>query len=227
MVAAVETVGRLIDGLSSAQRNVLVTLKRHGEASADEIAHELAITPSAVRQHLAGLRTAGYIASRSERGRPGRPVELHHSTEAGDALFAGPSDSLLVEMLEEVEAEEPELISRIFDRHRDRRVGQLAQLVEGKVLADRVAVLAEVLDEEGYLASCEPDGDGGYRITLHNCAMWSVANRWEQACVSELDWLRELLPDARVSRASHRVDGSFTCGYAIQPAVAGDRHAEA
>ena len=50
--------------LSSAQRHVFVALKRQGEASADELAEALGITPSAVRQHLAALKSASLVASR-------------------------------------------------------------------------------------------------------------------------------------------------------------------
>ena len=74
--------------LSSAQRHVFVALKRRGEASADELADALGITPSAVRQHLAALKSASLVASRQERGRPGRPADLYHSTDLGEALFS-------------------------------------------------------------------------------------------------------------------------------------------
>lgn len=217
MLAAVDTVGHITEGLSPAQGNVLLALKRRGEASAEELARELEITPSAVRQHLAGLRAAGFITNRQERGRPGRPVELHHTTPAGDALFARPNDALLMEALEQIEAEEPELIGRIFERRRNRRVDELADLLDGKDLAERVALLVEVLDQEGYLATSSVSSDGTYRIALHNCAMWTVANRFGEACTTELAWLRDLLPQAEVSRASHRIDGAFSCGYDIRP----------
>lgn len=212
-----DTVGHIFEGLSPAQGNVLLALKRRGEASADDLARELTITPSAVRQHLAGLRAAGFITSRQERGRPGRPVELHHTTDAGDILFARPNDALLMEALEQIEAEEPELIGRIFERRRNRRVDELADLLDGKDLAERVTLLVEVLDQEGYLASSTSDPDGSYRINLHNCAMWTVANRFGEACTTELAWLRDLLPQAQVSRATHRLDGAFSCGYEIRP----------
>ena len=82
--------------LSSAQRHVLVALKKRGEASADELAEALGITPSGVRQHLAALRAAGLVAARQERGRPGRPADLYHSTDLGETLFARASGDLSV-----------------------------------------------------------------------------------------------------------------------------------
>jgi predicted ArsR family transcriptional regulator len=62
--------------LSSARGHVLDAVKRRGEASADEVATSLGITPSAVRQHLATLKSGGLVASRQERGRSGRPTDL-------------------------------------------------------------------------------------------------------------------------------------------------------
>jgi predicted ArsR family transcriptional regulator len=38
--------------VSPAQRRILEVLKRHGEATADELADALTISPGAARQHL-------------------------------------------------------------------------------------------------------------------------------------------------------------------------------
>jgi predicted ArsR family transcriptional regulator len=131
--------------LSLAQGHVLVAVIRRGEASADAVAESLGITPSAVRQHLAALRTGGLVASRQERGRSGRPADLYHSTELGESLFAGPSAvDLSVELLGYIEDENPELVSRIFERRRRRRVEECRDRLAGKALKEKVAGLAEI-----------------------------------------------------------------------------------
>lgn len=203
--------------LSPAQRHVFVTLKRRGEASADELAEALGITPSAVRQHLAALRSAGLVASRQERGRPGRPTDLYHSTDLGEALFAGSSGDLSVELLGHIEEEDPELVTRIFERRRRRRVEQARDQLAGKSLDEKVAVLAKILDGEGYLADFDKLADGSYRMTLHSCAIWGVATRYGQACTTELDFLQELLSEAEIERVAHKLAGAYLCGYEIRP----------
>ena len=210
----------LID-LSSAQRHVLVALKRRGEASADELAEDLSITPSAVRQHLTVLRTAGLVASRQERGRPGRPVDVFHSSHQGEALFARSSGDLSVELLGDIEEEDPALVPRVFERRRRRRVAQVRDRLAGKSLRDKVMLLAEILDGEGYMTDVNELAGETYRVTLHSCAIWAVASRYGEACGTELGFLQEVLPEARVERVAHKVDGAYVCGYELGPRLRG------
>jgi len=196
-------------------------LKRRGEASAEELAEALGITPSGVRQHLAALRVAGVVAARQERGRPGRPTDRYHSTDLAEAVLPKASVDLSVELLGHIEEEDPELVSRIFERRRDRRVAQARTQLAGKNLDEQVAFLAGMLDEEGYLADFEKFPSGAYRMTLHSCAIWAVASRYGQACATELDFLREVLPGVEIERIAHKATGAYACGYEIRPRVAG------
>ena len=203
--------------LSPAQRHVLVALKRRGEASADELAEALRITPSGVRQHLAALRSAGLVASRQERGRPGRPVDLYHGTDLGETLFAGASSDLSLELLGHIEEEDPDLVARVFERRRRRRVDQAGEQMVGKNLDEKVAILAKILDGEGYLADFDKLADGTYQMNLHSCAIWGVASRYGQACTTELEFLREVLPEAQIERVAHKAAGAYVCGYVVRP----------
>ena len=203
--------------LSPAQRHVLVALKRRGEASADELAEALGITPSGVRQHLAVLRSAGLAASRLERGRSGRPIDLYPGTDLGETLFAGASGDLSLELLGHIEEEDPDLVARVFERRRRRRVDQAGEQLVGKNLDEKVAILAKILDGEGYLADFDKLADGTYRINLHSCPIWAVASRYGQACTTELEFLRELLPEAEIERGAHKAAGAHVCGYLLRP----------
>jgi len=202
--------------LSPAQKQVLIAIKRRGEASAEELAEALGISPSGVRQHLAALRAAGVIASRQERGRPGRPTDRFHSTDLAQAVLPKASVDLSVELLQHIEKEDPQLISRIFKRRRDQRVEQARTQLVGKNLDEKIAYLASFLDEEGYLADFEKLPDGAYRMTLHSCAIWGVASQYLQACTTELEFLREVLPETEVERVAHKAAGAYACGYEIR-----------
>ena len=161
-----------LDSLSPAQRQVLIALKRRGEASADELATTLGITASGVRQHLTALRSAGFVECRPERGRPGRPVDLYYGTDLAEAMVSKTSGALIVELLEVIEDEDPKLLLRLFQQRKERRVKDVQDQLRGRDLPDRVAGLAKVLDDEGYLSSFEELADDTYQITLHNCAIW-------------------------------------------------------
>jgi DeoR family transcriptional regulator, suf operon transcriptional repressor len=202
--------------LSPTQRHVLEVLKRHGEVTPDELAVALEVSSSAVRQHLAALRTAGLVVSRKDHGHAGRPAERYRATTLAEPLFSNTADTLPIELLEHIEAEEPELIGRVFDRRRRHMVADVEHRLAGRTVDEQVAILTELLDEQGYLADFEAVTDGHFRINLHNCAIWAVANRFPQACAAELDSLRALIPGARVQRVSHKTNGAHTCAYDIR-----------
>jgi len=199
---------------SPTQRRVLEALKRRGEATADELAEALAVSSSAVRQHLGALRAAGLIEARQERGHTGRPADRYHATERANPLFVTPDD-LSIELLQLVDDEHPELVDRVFDRRRERLVEAAETHLAGTSIEARVAGVTELLDAQGYLCDWEQVGDGHFRINLHNCAIWAVASRFRKACASELEYLQGVLPDATVARVTHKTSGAHTCAYDI------------
>lgn len=200
---------------SATQRSVLVALKRRGEATADELATALEISPSAVRQHLSTLRSAGFIKARQERGQPGRPADHYHATDLTESLFVTTDSTLSIELLEHIEEEDPELVNRVFDRRRRRLVEGTKDKLAGIPIDERITVLTDLLDAQGYLADSEKLGDNHYRINLHSCAIWAVATHYQQACTAELEFVRDLMPDATVERVTHKTTGAHTCAYEI------------
>ncbi|MFN3258669.1 MAG: helix-turn-helix transcriptional regulator [Ilumatobacter sp.] len=208
-------------GLSSSQRRVLEAVKRLDEATADELAEVLQVSSSAVRQHLSALRSAGFVNARQDRGQPGRPADRYSATERAESVFAMADTDLSIELLEYIDAEDPALVERIFERRRRRLVDSAQQRLDGATLSEQVHVVTELLDAQGYLADYEALGDDTFRITFHNCPIWGVASRFGQACSSELDFMRELIPDARVERTSHKTGGSHSCAYGISPVASG------
>ncbi len=205
--------------LTAAQRNTLTALKRRGESSVDDLAEAVGTTPSAVRQQLAVLRSAGLVATRQQRvrpGQPGRPADLHFSTHQAEALFAQATGDLSVELLSYIEEEDPDLVSRAFERRQRRRVEQVRGQLVGKSIDEKVAALAEILDAEGYMAELDKLPDDSYRVTLCNCAIWPVASRYGAACSTELEFLQAVLPEADVERVEHKVAGGYVCGYALR-----------
>jgi DeoR family suf operon transcriptional repressor len=88
--------------------------------------------------------------------------------------------------------------------------------LEGRSFDDRVRELADVLDDDGYLASCEQLRPGRWRVVEHNCAILDVAERYGAACASELAFLRDALPEADVNRTAHMMAGAHVCAYDIR-----------
>ena len=89
--------------LSVSAREVVLALKKRGEARANEIAEALWITPSGVRQHLNALRADGLVDYRKIHVGPGRPKFAYFLTEPAEALFPKTYHELTNELLEHLE----------------------------------------------------------------------------------------------------------------------------
>jgi len=209
--------------VSEHQRSVLYALKRCGEASAETVAGALAITVSGARQHLTALVAEGLVIATEkprEPGARGRASHLYRLAPAAEPLFPKAYGELTNELLDYLSDEDGTLVEVLFHKRRDSRIGRARARLEGKSLAKRVAELAEILTEDGYLADWEKLPRRRFRITEHNCAIRVVAGRHPQACSSEIEFLRAVLPDATVERTSHIIAGAPHCSYEITPDTA-------
>jgi DeoR family transcriptional regulator, suf operon transcriptional repressor len=206
--------------LPEGRRAVLYALRRRGQATAADIARQLQMTPSGARQHLAALVDEG-LAETTERPRPagqrGRPQLEYTVTDKADGLFPKAYGELTNELLGYVADADSGLVDTLFERRRDERVRNATErLARRPSLKAKVAELTRILDDDGYLATWE-EMPGGFRIIEHNCAIWAVAQRYRQACTSEIDFIRTVLPDARVERVQHMVAGGPHCAYEVRP----------
>ena len=172
------------------------------------------MTVSGARQHLAPLVRQGLVESRLLRAGPGRPKARYRLAAPAEGLFPKRYGDLTNELLGYVADDEPAAVEQLFERRRQRRVGRARERLSGKSFAKRLAEMARILDEDGYLAGFETI-DGGFRLVEHNCAILDVAQRWGQACSSELEFLREALPDADVRRVAHMIAGAHVCAYEV------------
>ena len=208
-------------GLPGTRRQLLEVLKRRGEARAEELADALDVTVSAARQHLAALQTAGLVAHRELKGAPGRPKHVYHLTPAAEELFPKTYDEFATQLVEFVGGEAPELLPRLFAQRSASRLDRVRPRLEGKSFDARVRAVAALLDEDGYLTAVEQLDDGSYVLQEHNCALLGVAQLTPMPCASEIDFLRDALPDASVERVAHMLGGQHRCAYRIAPTVPG------
>ena len=205
-----------LDTLPPGRRAVLSALKHRGEASAEEVAGALGVTVSAVRQHLAPLEEHGLVAHRDERPGPGRPRRRYCLTPAAEALWPKRYGQFANQLLTFIDDADPRLVEEAFEHRRRARTARARQrMAPNASFDDRVRELARILDDDGYLASCERATDGSWRVVEHNCAILDVAERYREACSSELAFLRDALPGADVQRSAHMMAGAHVCAYTI------------
>ncbi|MGI8752810.1 MAG: helix-turn-helix transcriptional regulator [Acidimicrobiales bacterium] len=208
--------GSGLAGFSPAVGAVLERLKAAGDISADELAAELGITVSAVRQHLRPLEEQGLVAHRDERRGPGRPRRRYCLAPAAESLWPKRYGQLTNQLLGFLEATDPDLVARVFDQRGAERVRRAEVRLAGKPFDDRVRELAAILDEDGYLADATHVEPGFWTVNEHNCAVLDVARRYDHACTSELAFLRASVPEADIERVAHIVSGAHSCVYEIR-----------
>jgi len=103
----------------------------------------------------------------------------------------------------------------------ERLAASYAGRVEGATLAERTDALAEVLNEQGFMAEVEP-ADGGLRLCQHNCTVEHLATELPDLCASEAELFERLL-GTRVERETTIVDGAVRCETRIDLGTRGKR----
>jgi DeoR family suf operon transcriptional repressor len=206
--------------LPAGRRAVLYAVRRRGEATSEQVAEQLGITVSGARQHLSALARDGLVdatESASTAVKRGRRSLVYSATADADAFFPKAYGELTNELLGYVADTDGALLDDLFARRREHRIeGARIRLERKHTLGAKVAELTRILDEDGYLASSEKVGPGVYRIVEHNCAIWAVAQRYGQACTSELEFIRAALDGADVERVQHMVAGARRCAYEVR-----------
>ena len=106
----------------------------------------------------------------------------------------------------------------MFDRRGDKLVAEYEEALAGCCgLQERVAGLAKIRDDVGYLAECSSNGSGELVLTENNCAVHKVAESYPAVCAMELDLLRRVMgPDVEVTRIAHTMAGDAVCSYRIR-----------
>jgi DeoR family suf operon transcriptional repressor len=210
--------------LPAGRRSVLYALRRRGEATVDQLAEQLGMTVSGARQHLNALADAGLVETSEldpETPKRGRRMLVYSVTAKADSLFPKAYGELTNELLGYVADTDPEKLDELFSMRRENRIASATtRLAARNDLRAKVEELTRILDEDGYLATWEQVGPRTYRIVEHNCAIWAVAQRYGQACTSELDFIRAVLPEATVERVQHMVAGARHCAYEVRAQAA-------
>jgi DeoR family suf operon transcriptional repressor len=209
-----------LDTLPTTRRAILNLLKRQGPLEASEVAQALSLTPAAIRLQLVRLEDDGLLAraeSTGDMARRGRPSHKYTLTSAAEALYPKRYGDLTTELLGYLGGPEGEQVDELFERRRRRRVDGARPLLANRSFDEQVTALAAILDEDGYLADAEKQEDGSWLVTEHNCAILTVAHGFSQACSSEISFIRDALPGAKVERVAHLMDGAHVCAYRITP----------
>lgn len=200
----------------STRNEILLLLRRHDAATAEEIAGELGLTPNAVRQHLTNLEREELVTNRPFRdaGR-GRPALRFSLTERADATFPKRYGQLATMVLTELnEMGGPEMIDEVIRRIAARRARHIEADLEGLDFDAKLERVVAWIGRAGTLTECVPREDG-VLLTIHNCPFRNTALKFPQVCNITPHLLTQLMNTSVTQENSiHRRDAY--CSFLVQ-----------
>jgi predicted ArsR family transcriptional regulator len=200
------------------QEALLLHLKQNGEMTVAELCQVLGITAMAVRRHLGPLQQEGLVESKIVKQSRGRPNYHYMLTDkAKKSLFPSGFQNLASDFLDIVKQEHGHKGVMEFLSQRNNRVAERfkARMVD-KNLAERVAEVAKIFSDDGYMTEWEELADGNFIMYQRNCALHELANQYRQICVLEPRLIEQLL-GAKVTRQQYILKNDPVCGYLIRP----------
>jgi iron-sulfur cluster biosynthesis transcriptional regulator SufR len=203
--------------MENTRERILYLLKRDGPMTVDGLAEGLNITSMGVRQHLNLLEKDGLVTHHAEKQKMGRPGYFFSLTPAGDDFFPRTYAQMANNILDTVRQLEGEKgIDRIFRRRLEILEKQYRTRMKQPDLAGRIAELAAIRTEEGYMADWKKENANTFVLRELNCAICQVAKQCIQACNYELKLFQKVLPETEITRQEHIVKGDRMCTYIIR-----------
>ena len=199
---------------------VLTQLKRSQPLTARDLAVRLGVSLNAARHHLKELEAEGLVSYRREHRGVGAPVFTYSLSPAGEELFPRRYCDALTAMLGEVERRDGRGAAvGLLESYFGLLAGRMRAELDGAPQAQRLAIVARLLSEEGYMAEAGPAdasaGQGVAVLTEHNCAIPVVAERFPEICAAEAKFLADVL-GAEVERTGHILSGCPVCAYKVR-----------
>jgi predicted ArsR family transcriptional regulator len=204
--------------ISSSEDRILRFLKFRGAQTTPAIARHLKITLPGARKHLTSLLAARLVSFADEAGSVGRPKRSWRLTPLAEKHFPDSHAVLTLEMIGAVrQAFGEEGLDRLIGlRESETERRYAAALSPLGDIAKKVAKLAELRSEEGYMADWRPLPDGSYLLSENHCPICAAARLCQGFCRSELAVFRSALgPSIAVERAEHILAGARRCAYRI------------
>jgi DeoR family suf operon transcriptional repressor len=202
------------------KQDILHYLLKQVQATAQELAEQVQVSPQAIRRHLKDLETEGLILHQTVQTKMGRPNHVYELSREGRSQFPDRYDDFAVSLLDTLaETVGRDQVSTILRKQWERKGLEYRQRLGSGSLAERVAGLVELRRAEGYMAEChrvESSDSSQFILTEYNCAIAHIAESFPSVCGHELEMFELALQDCRVDRTHWLVNGEHRCGYLIQ-----------
>ncbi len=202
--------------MSSTRDEIVNFLRKNGAASVNDLAEATGVTPVAIRHHLSTLQAEGLVATSEAHSGVGRPKLLYSLTQTALERFPTKYLRLTDRLLDELKTSIPApMLERMFEAvAQDMAAGHVAKFA-GKTLAEKMALLVQVLGEEGFMAAWNKVGDA-YHLTEYNCPYFAIGQRHPEVCTIDQTLISRVL-DIAVEKTTCLLNGDQHCVFVIHP----------
>jgi predicted ArsR family transcriptional regulator len=198
--------------MQSTRQEILDILRQNRQATVEDLAERLGLTPMTIRHHLNVLQAQGLVVTAEVRRiqTVGRPRLVYSLTDAADELFPQGYGELAGHLVAELkEAMGPDETPRVFRRIADRIAGEVPPPVPGRTFEERLAQVSLHLKRLGFLFTWTKT-DEGYLLTNTNCPYRRVAQEHAELCAMDMMLLRRVL-GVEPTQISHVREGATSC----------------
>jgi DeoR family suf operon transcriptional repressor len=202
---------------------VLARLLRVGEATAADLALQLAVSVQVMRRHLRSLQEEGLVEASPAAEGPGRPSNRWRLTEAGQGRFTDGSGDFALGLLHSLSTSlSPAQIEELMLRQAEDKAAGYRGRIGAGTLPERLEQLVELRRREGFVAELRPDPEiaGAWVISEFHCSVMRIAEEFPMVCDQELQLIRRTFPDCQVERVHWRLEEGHSCGFRLRPAAA-------
>lgn len=199
----------------SSDRELLDLIRRRGPLTVVEMADQLRVTGTAIRNRLTRLLATGMVERRAEHAGRGRPRHRYQaSVEAHKRLGQNYAD-LAVALWEEMMTAvgDRKLRRVLFTRLTDRLAEMYRTRVTGEGWEGRLVQLSHALHDRGVEAEVARDAAGVSPILRqHSCPYYELAEVDRAICALERKMFEKVLGQGlRLSQC--RLDGDRSCDF--------------
>jgi len=203
-------------GPKGARGKLLIELKRAHRLTAKDLAIRLGLSLNAVRHHLKDLEAESLVEYERQNRGVGAPAYAYRLSSSGQALFPRRYEATLTELLDYVVRREGRASAvAVLEARYEALTRRLQDQLIGATAPEKMAAVAQLLSDEGYMAEGTASVSGHGTLIEHNCAIQAVAERFPEICAAEARFLAATL-GAEVDRREHILSGCSACEYRVR-----------
>jgi len=204
--------------MQSTRQEILEILRVERQATVEDLASRLKLTPMTIRHHLNVLQAQNLVMATQVRRsqKVGRPRLIYTLTDAADDLFPQSYGELARHLVSEIKGKmNPQEVRSIFARIGERIAAEAPPPVPGQSFDERLDQITDFLNRQGFLFRWEKT-DEGYALINLNCPYRQVTKDHAEVCGMDTVLITRLL-GVDIRRTGHLREGDPSCTCLLIP----------